>query len=156
MERTIGNLGQEIRQPSNPYANLSNCGVLRCQVNALTAMLPGPSTASDRSLPRGAIDLGSGYALLRAQDQLRAMRKCEARVLVAYLMEQPDIDLSAITSQDSETEWCPNIACWARLQLPNGQIARSKWKESSRSLDKLRISRNVKVFCILTHSQSVY
>ncbi|KJA14969.1 hypothetical protein HYPSUDRAFT_149723, partial [Hypholoma sublateritium FD-334 SS-4] len=147
MERTIGSLGQEIRQPSNPYANLSNRGVLRCQVNALTAMLPGQSTASDRSLPRGAIDLGSGYALLRAQDQLRAMRKCEARVLIAYLMEQPDIDLSVITSQDSasELEWCPNIARWARLRLPNGQIARSKWKESSRSLDKLRISRNVKI-----------
>ena len=40
MECTIGNLGEEIRQPSNPYANLSQRGLLRCQVNALTAMIP--------------------------------------------------------------------------------------------------------------------
>ncbi|KIJ95011.1 hypothetical protein K443DRAFT_109498 [Laccaria amethystina LaAM-08-1] len=40
MERTIGNLGEEIRQPSNPFANLSQRGLLRCQVNALTAMVP--------------------------------------------------------------------------------------------------------------------
>ncbi|KAG2335234.1 hypothetical protein BDR05DRAFT_858792, partial [Suillus weaverae] len=40
MERTIGNLGQEIRQPSNPYVNLSREGVRRCQVNALKAMVP--------------------------------------------------------------------------------------------------------------------
>lgn len=40
MERTIGNLGEEIRQPSNPYANLSHRGILRAQVNALKAMVP--------------------------------------------------------------------------------------------------------------------
>ncbi len=81
MERTIGNLGQEIRQPSNPFANLSQRGLLRCQVNALTAMLPGPlaagTTNPDRGwqLPRGAIDLGNGYVLLRAQDN-RPSAKC--------------------------------------------------------------------------------
>ncbi|KAI6020383.1 hypothetical protein BKA83DRAFT_4026600, partial [Pisolithus microcarpus] len=40
MERTIGNLGQEIRQPSNPYTDLSREGVWCCQVNALKAMVP--------------------------------------------------------------------------------------------------------------------
>lgn len=65
MERTIGNLGEEIRQPSNPYANLSQRGLLRCQVNALTAMIPDLQK-NVSILPRGAIDIGKGYALLRA------------------------------------------------------------------------------------------
>jgi hypothetical protein len=151
MERTIGNLGQEIRQPSNPYANLSQRGLLRCQVNALTAMLPEQligtkSTASDTwQLPRGAIDLGNGYALLRAQDQLRSMQKCEAKALITYLTEQCHINVLTITSGRSADEWCPDIARWARLHLPNGQIARSRWKESLKSLNKIRIARNVKV-----------
>ena len=40
MECTTGNLGQEIQQPSNPYVNLSQCGLLQCQVNALKVMVP--------------------------------------------------------------------------------------------------------------------
>jgi hypothetical protein len=40
MERTIGNLGEEIKQPSNPYANLSQHGIHHSQVNALKAMIP--------------------------------------------------------------------------------------------------------------------
>jgi hypothetical protein len=39
MECTIGNLGEEIWQLSNPYANHSQRGLLRCQVNALKAMI---------------------------------------------------------------------------------------------------------------------
>lgn len=156
MERTIGNLGQEIRQPSNPYANLSRRGVIRCQVNALTAMFPGQLTGAmpDKQLPRGAVDLGEGYALLRAQDQLRPMRKVEAEALLAYLKNQVNVDVSAITSGCDESDWCPNVARWARLQLPNGQIARSKWKEGLKPLDKVRISRNIKVFYVVTHSDS--
>ncbi len=152
MERTIGNLGQEIRQPSNPFANLSQRGLLRCQVNALTAMLPGPlaagTTNPDRGwqLPRGAIDLGNGYVLLRAQDnRLRPMQAAEAEALRTYFRQQ-HIDIS-ITAPD----WCPSIARWARLRLPNGQIARSKWKEGMKALDKIRIARNVKVSRFGTH-----
>lgn len=87
MERTIGNLGEEIRQPSNPYANLSQRGLLRCQVNALTAMIPDLQHVPP-ALPRGGIDLGKGFALLRAQDRYdRAMRPCEARALAIYLQD---------------------------------------------------------------------
>ncbi len=160
MERTIGNLGQEIRQPSNPYANLSRRGVLRCQVNALIAMFPGQFTgtndsAPDKQFPRGAINLGNGYALLRAQDQLRPMRNCEAEALIAYLTNQMHINIAVITSGCSnESQWCPNVARWARLRLPNGQIARSKWKEIMKPIDKVRISRHVKVSSIVTHLHS--
>ena len=151
MECTIGNLGQEIRQPSSPYANLAQRGLLRCQVNALIAMLPENEdcarfTDSNKRLPRGAIDLGKGYVLLRAQDQLRSMRDCEAKALDIYLTaEGHHLDLWTNISASSEEVWCPAIARWARLQLPNGQIARSKWKESLKPLDKVRMARNVKV-----------
>lgn len=122
MERTIGNLGEEIRQPSNPYANLSQRGLLRCQVNALTAMIPdlGPPSPS---LPRGAIDLGQGYVLLRAQDRYnRDMHPEEAAALLHYLDGEG-------SSLNRDSDWCPKVARWARLRLPNGQVARSRWKE---------------------------
>lgn len=40
MERAIGDLGGEIRLPSNLYANLSQRAVRCCQVNAIKAMVP--------------------------------------------------------------------------------------------------------------------
>lgn len=39
----------------------------------------------------------------------------------------------------------PRIKRWARLLLPNGQIARSVWRETLKPLDQTRTSRNVKV-----------
>ncbi|KAL4063314.1 hypothetical protein J3A83DRAFT_4106741 [Scleroderma citrinum] len=63
MEQTIGNLGQEIRQPLNPYANLSCKGVWCCQVNALKVMVPGLCPEKAPFLPT-AMDIGGGYVLL--------------------------------------------------------------------------------------------
>ena len=141
MERTIGNLGEEIRQPSNPYANLSQRGLLRCQVNALMAMMPdlGPPPPS---LPRGAVDLGQGYVLLRAQDRYdRLMRPQEAGAFLYYLRRAA----AEGSSESLDCNWCPKVTRWARLRLPNGQVARSRWKESLKPLGKLRTARNVKV-----------
>ncbi len=141
MERTIGNLGEEIRQPSNPYANLSQRGLLRCQVNALMAMMPdlGPPPPS---LPRGAVDLGQGYVLLRAQDRYdRLMRPQEAGAFLHYLRKTA----AEGSSEALDCNWCPKVTRWARLRLPNGQVARSRWKESLKPLGKLRTARNVKV-----------
>ena len=68
LEQTISNLGEEIEQPSNPYANMVNCGLCRSQLSALHAILPdlepdGPG------LLQGAVNLGDGYIPLRAQDR---------------------------------------------------------------------------------------
>ncbi len=140
MERTIGNLGEEIRQPSNPYSNLSQRGLLRCQVNALTAMIPDLSPPA--SLPRGAVDLGQGYILLRARDRYdRSMRPLEASALLHHLARRAGAERRGYSVGNS---WCPKITRWARLQLPNGQVARSRWKESLKPLRKLRTARNVK------------
>jgi hypothetical protein len=63
IEQTIGNLGQEVKQLSNPFANLSEQGLRRAQVNALKAMIPTLEPNNNRP-PRGSIDLDNGYLLL--------------------------------------------------------------------------------------------
>jgi hypothetical protein len=136
MERVIGDLGSEIRQPSNPFANLSQRAVRRCQVNALKAMIPDLEEPTN-VLPRGAQDLGGGYVLLKArQKNATRMREHEAVALRAYCLEQ-DHDLS-----DS----CDlRVLRWARLRVPTGQVARSLWKESLKAINQVRMARNVKV-----------
>jgi hypothetical protein len=70
LECTIGNLGEEIKQHSNPFANLSQRGIRHAQVNALKAMIPDldldRSTMGD--LPHGSKDLGNSYILLHAHE----------------------------------------------------------------------------------------
>ncbi len=136
MERTIGNLGQEIKQHSDPYMNLSERGARRAQVNALKAMIPYLDP-DEHPLPRGAEDLGGGFVLLRAaEENPSAVTLAEGEVLRRYL-EGAHVELSS--------EWIPRVARWARLRLPNGQVARSLWKEARKPLSRLRIARNVKV-----------
>lgn len=137
LERTIGNLGEEIKQPSKPYANLSHRGLLRSQVNALLAIYPCLDTgdAKGSQLPRGAIDLGNGTVLLRAKD--RTARKLSGPFESAIQ--------SFLEAQCGPKCNIPPITRWARLRLANGQIARSAWKEKCKPLEKLRTSRNVKV-----------
>jgi hypothetical protein len=131
MERTIGNLGEEIRQHSNPYANLSERGLQRCQVNTLKAMIPELDDEKPR-IPRGAQDIGAGYVLLRARDR--------------YLYKLDENELAAVRKANiAPVHNYLAVRRWARLRLPNGQVARSMWKESSKPLTKIRIARNVKV-----------
>ena len=135
MERVIGYLGQEVRQPSNPFANLSRKAIQRCQVNALKAMIPKLDHYAPAEVPETAIDIGNGFVLLRAQDRTaRAMLDYEKEALQKYLEDIQDI---------MDDEWQPMVTRWARLRLPNGQIARSAWKEKEKA--KVRITRNVKV-----------
>src|SRR6266576_6867786 len=70
LENTIGNLGREIHQHSNPFSNLAERGLLRAQTNALQAIFP-EFDSTVLSLPTGdrAKDLGNGYVLLFAHDQ---------------------------------------------------------------------------------------
>ena len=140
MERTIGNLVEEIRQPSNPYANLSQRGLQRCQVNTLKSMFPSLEEEKSK-IPRGALDLGKGYVLLRARD--------------CYLYNLSDHELAAVRRADLQLENPIEdylaVHRWARLRLPNGQIARSAWKENLKPLTKVRMSRNVKVCIYFLH-----
>lgn len=136
MERTIGNLGEEIRQPSQPFANLSERGLRRCQINALKSMMP--DLEPERGLPRVSDDLDDGYILLGDREK--------------YPHTLPDAEVAAvryycshIENTDVDPEWNPRIQKWARMRLPNGQIVRGGWKEKHKPLEKVRMGRNIKV-----------
>ncbi|KAF8262992.1 hypothetical protein EI94DRAFT_1704337 [Lactarius quietus] len=88
LERTIGNLGEEIKQPSKPYANLANCGLHHSQLSALHAVMPdlAPNTPA---LLWGAIELGDGYVLLRAQDKTGTVLEGEsAGAICTFLLSE--------------------------------------------------------------------
>ncbi|KAH8980248.1 hypothetical protein EDB86DRAFT_2813862 [Lactarius hatsudake] len=131
LERTIGNLGEEIKQHSNPFANLSQRGIRRARVNALKAMIPDLDEDQRRSLPRGSKDLGGGFVLLRARDATpHPLRDNEVRALRELLPSTP-----------------PRVSVrrWARLRIPTGQNCYSAWKEKQKPLEKRRTARNVKL-----------
>jgi hypothetical protein len=135
LERTIGNLTEEIKQHSNPFANLSQRGIRRAHVNALTAIIPDldKNNSPKGALPRGSEDLKNGYIMLRARDKYQQrLRGCEADALRRFS--------SRFSGTDSMS-----VRRWARLRIPNGQICYSAWKELAKDLKNRRTARNIKV-----------
>jgi len=147
LERTIGNLGEEIKQHSNPFANLSQRGIRRARVNALKALIPDLDLEGSphQPLPRGSKDLGDGFVLLRAREETaHPLRECEADALREIL---PTV------SRETEIR----VRRWEKLRIPTGQNCYSSWKEKQKPLDRRRTARNVKVsqtFTILTWDHS--
>ncbi|OJT06946.1 hypothetical protein TRAPUB_10052 [Trametes pubescens] len=144
MERHIGDIGGQVRLPSNPYANLSRRAMLRSQLNALKAMYPALEDNDPNRLPRGALDVGNGFVLLRARDGCaRWLPALEADAFGRYL---------ANLAPNAQGPVNPPIRVmkWARARLPNRQVTRSAWKEILKPLAEIRIARIVK---ILHHGQ---
>ena len=136
METLIGNLKREIRQRYDPFANIAQRGILRAQLNSMQSIIPNLELRSKDNLPRGAMDLGAGYALLRAcQETETDVPDLEANAILQYWGDHGWRNMGG---------WTRSLKRWARARLPNGQIARSLWYES-RSKKKLRRTRNVKV-----------
>jgi hypothetical protein len=132
MERTIGNLTQELWQPSNLYANLVQGTLLHCQINSLKNIIP--ELEEPTGLPRNAIDLGDGYVLLRRCDTTaRPVLPAEELALITYLQTFPEFREICLYSPFSAIRW-------ARLHLPTGQIAWSMWGKKSKALEKLRMA----------------
>ena len=148
MERTIGDLGAEIRQPSNPFANLTQRALQCAQVNGLKSIFPDLDIGHTANAAHGRIPihiLEGGYSLHHPrEDRPRPVRPCEARAILEYLGKEPG------TSHEHEgcqiDELC--VQRWARCGLPNGQICRSAWKELQNNVS--RMSRNIKV-CMLSN-----
>jgi hypothetical protein len=126
MERSIGDLGQEIRQPSNPFANLCQIALRRSQLNALKAMCPELDD-TDTTLPKYSHDNEDGYILLTPRQQRPGKLFGEEKAAV-----EGDFGVSVLRK-------------WGRIHLPNGQIARSMFAEKKRKSSHIRITRNVKV-----------
>jgi len=135
MERAIGDLGGDIRQPSNIFGNLCQIALRQSQINALKTLCPELDSTLDHSTPAHSLDIGQGYILLRPRDR-RA------------------VSLSGIAIFETVRNAIgrTTISRWGRLQLPNGQVARSRYKEDKSTRSNQRISRNVKVLFILKFS----
>jgi hypothetical protein len=89
METLIGNLKKEIRQHYNPYANIAQRGILRAQLNSMRSIIPALELWSKDNLPRGAMDLGEGYTLLRACQEIATdVPHMEANAIVEYWRDQ--------------------------------------------------------------------
>jgi hypothetical protein len=87
-------------------------------------MLPDALLSEDRSgtMPRGSRDLGDGYVLLRA---------CQPTAINILEPEATTImKLWDAKGWPNRDHWPRAVRRWARLQLPNRQIARSYWMES--------------------------
>jgi len=94
----------------------------------------------EKGLPRGSKDLGNGYCLLRARDS------------VARWPPLPDQDaIQTFLVHANAPDGVVKVRRWARLALPNGKIARSRWKEQERELEKVRMAHNVQVCIFLNH-----
>ncbi|KAH9847975.1 hypothetical protein C2E23DRAFT_740410 [Lenzites betulinus] len=138
LETLIGNLSAEIRSHVEPFANLSNRATRRSQTNALFSMFPELAPITD-ALPTGAIDIGDDFVLMRARDQRpRLVDNSETEAARAYLDGPLGLDIGT---------WRPAMWKWARVRLPNGQIARTAWKECAGEArgNAVRRSRMVKL-----------
>ena len=134
MERTIGNLGEKIRLHADPYANLSQQVIERARVNALYALAPDLLCTTEK-LPAGACDIGENYLLLGPHEH----HTMDAAILEAF-QTFSDLHHWRIVNGDSLS-----VDRFARLLLPNGQVARSWWHEKKQPAEKVRIARSVKV-----------
>ncbi|KAJ7513079.1 hypothetical protein B0H11DRAFT_1843533 [Mycena galericulata] len=93
----------------------------------------------ENPFPRGSLDLGDGYVLLTAMDSAaRQVNEFESTAIKSYL---------TAAGQVLEDTWTPLVVRWSRIRLPNGQVARSTWKESLKSIEQLRCARQVKILC---------
>ena len=107
MEHTIGDLGQEIQQPSNPFANLAWCALRCLQVNALKSIYPDLDPKAGSHLPKSLMDLGNGYIMLWPRDKYPAQ------------IPEPAADIL------SQVANLLKIRQWGRVCLPDSQVAQS-------------------------------
>ena len=92
LECTIGNLEEEMKQHSNPFANLSQRGIRRARINTLKAMIPDLDVdgTAEKHLPPGSKDVGDGYLLLHArEEEAHPLRECETKALCDFLNITP-------------------------------------------------------------------
>ncbi|KAF6762335.1 hypothetical protein DFP72DRAFT_1165143 [Ephemerocybe angulata] len=124
-ERAIGDLGKEIRQPSNPFGNIAQIAARMARKNALKLIYP--ELERIKPLPRGAYDVGNGYTFLTPRTQkATTISGAAGRCILARL------------GKDS-------VEKYGRCSLPNGQVLRSMYAESSLVKRAPGITRNAKL-----------
>ncbi|TFK49442.1 hypothetical protein OE88DRAFT_1737055 [Heliocybe sulcata] len=137
IENAIGFLGRLVRQPSNAFANLTEVTLRHARTAALQAIIPG-LVPERKHIATGGIDIGDQYAFLPARDtNPRRILAHEAAAVCEYLR--------MYDNSDRFLNYDIQLHRWSKARLPNGQIARSAWRETLRTRQDARISRNVKV-----------
>ena len=129
LETAIGNLGREIRQDRDLYANLTQRAILRAQINSLRARFPeiqlefnDPASSSITS-NACVFENYKGYVFLpHRETQPTPLAEDELVALLVYWQKQ---------GWPNQHTWENAVCRWAKLQLPNGQRARSVWFESN-------------------------
>ncbi len=138
LESAIGWYTGEIGSDVHPEANLAARLTRRAQVNGLMAIFP--ELGARETLPENAADLGDDYVLLPwgKDRRARTVPDDDAAALVTYLHAE-GIATPAV--------WKTALWKWARLRLPNGQIARTAYGEckGERRGKHVHRSRMVKV-----------
>jgi len=88
---------------------------------------------NETTLPNGSKDVGDGYVLLRVRDRAsQRINGAEGEAIINFYAKTEGRDPGNL-----------RVTRWARLRLPNRQIARSAWKESG--MAEPRISCMVKL-----------
>jgi hypothetical protein len=117
--------------------------VIRAQINSLMAMYPrlDINYGAD-GLPILAHGFPNGYAFLPRRDvTARPMAQFEYAALMNYWERE---------GWPNRISWPNAVFRWGRLQLPNGQQARSIWSESN-SKSSLRRTSCVEVSHLFCH-----
>jgi hypothetical protein len=126
MEQTIGNLGEEIQLHSDLYANLSQRAIEHARANALYAIAPDLFPVT-RKQPSGACDAGDKYVLLGP------CKRHEMSTSTSDTFKRfSDLHHWRMKNGDSLS-----VDRFARLLLPNGQIAQSWWQERKRPAEEV-------------------
>ena len=137
MEQVISYLGSLLRQPSNPFRNLTAQTMQIATMNTLIAMWP--DLDKPKGIPRGLMDLGDHYRLLGPKDT------------TSYCL-QPSKQMEFIKFFGfPQGVHQLSIYQWGHLKLPTDQITQSQWKEMEQCSNMARTDRNIKV-CELIYS----
>lgn len=148
LERTIGNLTEEMKQHSNPYQNLAQRSLRRAQTNALKGLCPDMGHRDkDNRTPRRGHTLRNGYTLLSVRERYpRRLRNDDEYTAICTFLRKhrPPADYEHWTA-------APKVRRWGGLQLPNGQRVRSVWAQDKNKSPYKRDTVNVKVYTLSLH-----
>lgn len=121
MECAIGDLGKDLRQPSNIFSNFCQVALRRSQLNTLKNACPELDPDFTRTLPKHTYDCGGDLIFLRPRDR--------------YQTELSRRELEAVKRKFNISR----LHRWGRVRLLNGQIAHSLFSEKGKR-PNIRIS----------------
>jgi hypothetical protein len=126
MERTIGNIVEEMKQHTTAAGNAAQRAICRAQVNVVKALLLNEANGTAQPSPRyPRSPVGNGFCILWPKEWSKNGRVApedEFNALENYF-EQNEVEFPFSRSQ-------LRLKRWGRLQLPTGDIARSVFQES--------------------------